>query len=89
MHVGGSLEEIAAGERLVHSGRMPDTPSVLVCQQYLADPSRSRGDAHPVYSSSDRLVHVDGVRLRVRVAGDGSPLLLVADVGGDIAPVRG
>jgi len=50
VHVGGGLEEIAAGERLLHSGRMPDAPFVLVCQQYLADPSRSSGDAHPVYS---------------------------------------
>jgi phytoene dehydrogenase-like protein len=29
---------------------MPDAPFVLVCQQYLADPSRSSGDTHPVYS---------------------------------------
>jgi poly(3-hydroxyoctanoate) depolymerase len=35
-------------------------------------------------ASSDRFVHVDGVRLRVRVAGDGSPLLLVMGVGGNI-----
>ena len=50
VHVGGSLEEIAAGEKLLHAGRMPDAPFVLVCQQYLADPSRSDGDIHPVYS---------------------------------------
>ena len=50
VHVGGSLSEIAAAERLVHAGRMPERPFVLVCQQYLADPSRSDGDVHPVYS---------------------------------------
>jgi phytoene dehydrogenase-like protein len=50
VHVGGSLREIAAKEKLLHAGRMPDAPFVLVCQQYLADPSRSRGDVHPVYS---------------------------------------
>jgi phytoene dehydrogenase-like protein len=50
VHVGGSLGEIAAAEKLVHSGRMPDQPFVLVCQQYLADSSRSNGDIHPVYS---------------------------------------
>ncbi len=50
MHVGGRLEEIAAGEKLLHAGRMPQAPYVLVCQQYLADPSRSNGDIHPVYS---------------------------------------
>jgi len=50
VHVGGDLNEIAAGEKLVHTGRMPDRPFVLVCQQYLADPGRSQGDVHPVYS---------------------------------------
>jgi phytoene dehydrogenase-like protein len=50
VHVGGSRAEIAAKEKLVHAGRMPEEPFVLVCQQYLADPSRSNGDAHPVYS---------------------------------------
>jgi phytoene dehydrogenase-like protein len=50
VHVGGGLDEIAAGERALHAGRMPDAPFVLVCQQYLADPTRSHGDVHPVYS---------------------------------------
>ena len=50
VHVGGRLREIAANEKLLHAGRMPDMPFVLVCQQYLADPARSRGDVHPVYS---------------------------------------
>ena len=50
VHVGGTLEQIAAKERLINAGRMPEEPFVLVCQQYLADPSRSRGDVHPVYS---------------------------------------
>jgi phytoene dehydrogenase-like protein len=50
IHVGGTLREIATSERLVHAGEMPDRPYVLVCQQYLADPSRSRGDVHPLYS---------------------------------------
>jgi phytoene dehydrogenase-like protein len=50
VHVGGGLREIAVGEKLLHAGRMPETPFVLVCQQYLADPGRSRGDVHPVYA---------------------------------------
>jgi phytoene dehydrogenase-like protein len=50
VHVGGALAEVAAKERMIHAGRMPDEPFVLVCQQYLADPSRSNGDAHPVYA---------------------------------------
>ncbi|MEX0621336.1 MAG: NAD(P)/FAD-dependent oxidoreductase [Solirubrobacterales bacterium] len=50
VHVGGSLEEIATAEKLVNQGRMPERPFVLVCQQYLADPSRSAGNAHPVWA---------------------------------------
>jgi phytoene dehydrogenase-like protein len=50
IHAGGSLEEIAVAERMVNGGRMPERPFVLVCQQYLADPSRSSGDVHPVWA---------------------------------------
>lgn len=50
VHLGGDLGEIAATEREIHAGRMPARPFVLVGQQYLADPGRSVGDVHPVYS---------------------------------------
>lgn len=50
VHVGGTIEEIAAAEAAVCAGRMPDRPFVLVGQQYLADPSRSSGDLHPVWA---------------------------------------
>lgn len=50
VHVVGTFEELAAAERAVHAGRMPDRPFVLVCQQYLADPGRSVGDVHPVWA---------------------------------------
>jgi phytoene dehydrogenase-like protein len=50
VHVGGDLREVAAGEKLIHAGRMPEKPYVLVCQQYLADPSRSQADVHPLYA---------------------------------------
>ncbi|MEV0208695.1 NAD(P)/FAD-dependent oxidoreductase [Streptomyces sp. NPDC050788] len=50
VHVGGSYAEVAATERDIHAGRMPQRPFVLVGQQYLADPSRSAGDLHPVWS---------------------------------------
>ncbi len=50
VHAGGSFEEIADGERQVNRGRMPERPFVLVGQQYLADPSRSNGDVHPVWT---------------------------------------
>jgi phytoene dehydrogenase-like protein len=50
VHAIGSLEEIVAAERDVNRGRMPERPFVLVCQQYLADPSRSAGDIHPIWA---------------------------------------
>ncbi len=50
MHVGGPLAEIAAAERAVHRGRMPDRPFVLVGQQYVADPTRAAGDTVPLYA---------------------------------------
>lgn len=50
VHVGGTLEEIAAAERTVAGGRASDRPYVLVAQQYLADPGRSVGDVHPVWA---------------------------------------
>ncbi|WP_433754618.1 phytoene desaturase family protein [Nocardia sp. CA-135398] len=50
VHLGGSFAEIAAGERDVHAGRMPQRPFVLVGQQYLADPQRSVGSVHPVWT---------------------------------------
>jgi phytoene dehydrogenase-like protein len=50
VHLGGTFEEIAAAEAQVCAGRMPERPFVLVAQQYLVDPSRSRGDVHPVWA---------------------------------------
>jgi phytoene dehydrogenase-like protein len=50
VHVGGTLEEIAAAEQQVQRGRMPERPFVLVGQQYVADPTRSSGDVHPLYT---------------------------------------
>ncbi len=50
VHVGGTFDEIASAEGDIVSGRMPERPFVLVGQQYLADPSRSAGDVHPVWA---------------------------------------
>ncbi len=50
VHVGGTLEEVAAAERAVHRGRMPERPFVLVSQQSLADPSRAAGAVAPVWA---------------------------------------
>ena len=50
VHVVGSFTELAATERDIHAGRMPERPFVLVGQQYLADPARSVGNVHPVWT---------------------------------------
>ena len=50
VHLGGTLAEVAATEREIHAGRLPERPFVLVGQQYLADPQRSVADVHPVWT---------------------------------------
>jgi len=50
VHVGGTFEEVAAGEAALHQGRVPDRPFILLAQQYLCDPSRSEGDIHPIWT---------------------------------------
>jgi phytoene dehydrogenase-like protein len=50
VHLGGTFDEIAAAEADVDRGRLPERPFVLVGQQYLADPTRSAGDVHPIWT---------------------------------------
>lgn len=50
LHLGGTSAEIAAAEKAVDRGTMPERPFVLVGQQYLADPSRSTAQANPLYA---------------------------------------
>lgn len=50
VHLGGGPDEVLRTARDVHRGRMPVAPFVLVGQQYLADPTRSAGDVHPVWA---------------------------------------
>ncbi|MGA8255883.1 MAG: NAD(P)/FAD-dependent oxidoreductase [Nocardioides sp.] len=50
LHVGGTYEEIAATEKQVSRGQMPERPFVLVGQQWLADPSRSANGINPLYA---------------------------------------
>ena len=50
VHLIGTSAETVAAEKAIAQGRMPERPFVLVGQQYLADPQRSAGDVHPVYS---------------------------------------
>ncbi|MFJ9314373.1 phytoene desaturase family protein [Pimelobacter simplex] len=60
VHLGGGSAEIIAGEKAVATGRMPERPFVLLGQQYVADPSRSRGDVHPVYAYAHVPAGYDG-----------------------------
>ena len=50
VHLGGTFAELQATEKAIHNGVMPDQPFVLVSQQYLADPGRSVGDVHPLWT---------------------------------------
>ncbi len=50
VHLGGSFDEIAAAERQAVRGVMPVRPTVLVGQQFLADPSRSAGGMNPLWT---------------------------------------
>jgi phytoene dehydrogenase-like protein len=50
VHVGGTLEEIAAGEAAIWQGDHPERPFVLVCQQSQIDPSRAPAGQHTGYA---------------------------------------
>lgn len=50
VHLGGTLEEIAAAERDVAAGRMPARPFVLVAQPTPLDPSRAPPGRHVAWA---------------------------------------
>ncbi len=50
VHLGGTFEEIAAGERSVARGRHPDRPFVLGVQACVADPSRAPAGKHTFWA---------------------------------------
>lgn len=50
VHLGGSLEEIAASERAAWEGQPPDKPFVLLAQPSLFDPSRAPAGQHTVWA---------------------------------------
>jgi phytoene dehydrogenase-like protein len=50
VHLGGTLEEIAAGEAAVARGEHPERPFVLLAQQSLFDPTRSPEGKHTVWA---------------------------------------
>jgi phytoene dehydrogenase-like protein len=50
VHLGGTLEEVAASEHAVARGREPERPYVLVAQQSIADPTRAPAGAHTLWA---------------------------------------
>ena len=50
VHLGGTLEEIAAGEQQVARGELPERPFVLVAQQSLFDPTRAPLGMHTLWT---------------------------------------
>jgi len=50
IHIGGSLEEIAAGERTIANGQHPDKPFVLLAQQSRFDDSRAPVGRHTAWA---------------------------------------
>jgi len=50
VHLGGTLEEIAAGERAVWQGRTPELPFVLLAQHTLFDPTRAPAGRHTAWA---------------------------------------
>jgi phytoene dehydrogenase-like protein len=50
VHVGGTLEEIAAAEAAVTAGRIPERPFVLLAQPSLFDSSRAPAGRHTVWA---------------------------------------
>lgn len=50
VHLGGTLDEISAGERAVAQGKHPERPFVLLAQQSLFDPTRAPEGKHTVWA---------------------------------------
>jgi phytoene dehydrogenase-like protein len=50
VHVGGTLEEIAASEAAMFRGRHPEKPYLILCQQSQLDPSRAPEGKHTGYA---------------------------------------
>ena len=50
IHLGGTLDEIAVGERATWRGQIPDRPFVLLAQQSLFDPTRAPAGQHTAWA---------------------------------------
>ncbi len=49
LHIGGTLDEIAAGERAVWEGKHPEQPFIIFAQQTVIDPSRAPEGKHTAW----------------------------------------
>jgi phytoene dehydrogenase-like protein len=49
VHLGGTLDEVAASERDIAEGRHPDRPFVLIAQQSRFDPTRAPAGKHTLW----------------------------------------
>lgn len=50
VHLGGTRDDVFAAERSVVRGHRPSEPFVLLGQQYVADPTRCRPGAYPIWA---------------------------------------
>jgi len=50
VQLGGTVDEIAASEQAVYSGRVPERPFVLCTQQTIVDPSRAPEGKHTLWA---------------------------------------
>ncbi|MFW6084016.1 MAG: phytoene desaturase family protein [Gemmatimonadota bacterium] len=50
VHLGGTLDEIAAGEKSVEAGAVPERPFVLLAQHSLFDPTRAPRGGHTAWA---------------------------------------
>jgi phytoene dehydrogenase-like protein len=50
VHLGGTWEEVAAAEEMVHAGRHPERPFVLLAQQTLFDATRAPEGSHTAWA---------------------------------------
>ena len=50
VHLGGSFEEIAAGEQMTFEGRHPEKPFVLLAQPTVIDPGRAPAGKHTAWA---------------------------------------
>lgn len=67
LHLGNSMEEIAAGEKAIFKGKYPERPFVLLAQQSLFDNSRAPAGKHTAWaychvpngSTQDRTIAIE------------------------------